>query len=131
MYRIEPVRKNYAWGSTQRLQSLFHLDEPGPLAELWFSGHPESPSVLDVDGDRINLAEAIDRAPEFMLGHEVVQRWGGLPAFPFQNHLRPSALVFAGASFAGPGEGRLRQGERVGPGPVGPLPDFQRPCGQA
>lgn len=84
MYRIEPVRKNYAWGSTQRLQSLFHLDEPGPLAELWFSGHPESPSVLDVDGDRINLAEAIDRAPEFMLGHEVVQRWGDSLPFLFK-----------------------------------------------
>lgn len=84
MYRIWPVHRNYAWGSDSRLQSLFRLTDDGPLAELWFSGHPQFPSLLDVDGDEIDLATAIKRAPAFMAGQSVIDRWGATLPFLFK-----------------------------------------------
>ena len=78
MYVIRPVPKRYAWGSYTRLQSLFS-DEPAlaaadtgnpatgaadtansPLAEMWFSGHPQSPSQLIApDGTHTTVLDAI------------------------------------------------------------------------
>ncbi|SCC79470.1 mannose-6-phosphate isomerase, class I [Bifidobacterium commune] len=66
MYSIHPVIKRYAWGSYIRLQEMFSLDlaersastempvgearDGGPIAEMWFSGHAQYPSIVDVTG---------------------------------------------------------------------------------
>lgn len=81
MFPIQPVPKTYKWGSDHRLQDIFGIDSPGPLAEMWFSGHPASPSPVDMDGDRMALDEAIRRAPELMVGTEASETWG--PVLPY------------------------------------------------
>lgn len=67
-----------------RLQSLFGVDDEGPLAELWFSGHPQFPSMLSSDGDTIDAATAIRRAPEFMISRTIADRWGDELPFLFK-----------------------------------------------
>lgn len=66
MYSIHPVVKRYAWGSYTHLQNMFasqlrtdsvslsgEADRPysdgGPIAEMWFSGHAQWPSAVDVN----------------------------------------------------------------------------------
>lgn len=100
MYVIRPVPKRYAWGSYTRLQSLFS-DEPAlaaadtgdpatgavdtansPLAEMWFSGHPQSPSQLIApDGTRTTVLDAIRERPEYMVGRRCSEQFG--PELPF------------------------------------------------
>lgn len=81
MFPIQPVPKTYSWGSDHRLQDIFGIECPGPLAEMWFSGHPASPSSVDMDGDRMALDEAIRRAPELMVGTDASETWG--PVLPY------------------------------------------------
>ncbi|BDR55057.1 mannose-6-phosphate isomerase, class I [Bombiscardovia apis] len=92
MYPIEPVQKRYAWGSHSRLQAMFHLPE-GPaqdgdgvvsdtLAEMWFSGHSQSPSnIVLSDGSQLALTQAIQRNPLAMVGEEDSQTFG--PVLPY------------------------------------------------
>ncbi|KAB8294548.1 mannose-6-phosphate isomerase, class I [Bifidobacterium avesanii] len=89
MIEIEPVAKRYAWGSRTRLQRLFRLDSSdagpraaGPLAEMWFSGHAGSPSLLrPASGAPIPLDEAIRRDPDAMVGPVVSRAYG--PVLPY------------------------------------------------
>lgn len=81
MFPIQPVPKTYSWGSDHRLQDIFGMECPGPLAEMWFSGHPASPSPVDMDGDHMALDEAIRRAPELMVGTDASETWG--PVLPY------------------------------------------------
>lgn len=87
MYPIQAVEKHYAWGSYDRLQDMFHLDHPTsdksvPLAEMWFSGHTESPSLLtEPDGSTLPLTEAIRSNPMIMLGEQDSQLFG--PTLPY------------------------------------------------
>ncbi|MEK0306257.1 mannose-6-phosphate isomerase, class I [Bifidobacterium favimelis] len=89
MYPIQAVQKRYAWGSHDRLQNMFHVEHgPGPadvpetLAEMWFSGHEESPSPLTLpDGSQVALTQAIRRDPATMLGERDSQSFG--PVLPY------------------------------------------------
>ncbi|MEE0654917.1 mannose-6-phosphate isomerase, class I [uncultured Bifidobacterium sp.] len=89
MYTIHPVPKRYAWGSRSSLQRMFHLDgadAQGPLAEMWFSGHAQSPSMLDMpsaDGTTrmIALTDAIAQDPDGMVGARGANEFG--PVLPF------------------------------------------------
>ncbi|AKV55573.1 mannose-6-phosphate isomerase [Bifidobacterium actinocoloniiforme DSM 22766] len=92
MYPIEPVQKRYAWGSHTRLQDMFGLplgramDGDGvladTLAEMWFSGHPQSPSTLRLpDGGGLPLTQAIQRDPQGMVGQEDSEDFG--PVLPY------------------------------------------------
>lgn len=89
MYVIRPVPKRYAWGSYSRLQTLFAdelpaqmLDDGQPLAEMWFSGHPQSPSRLEApDGSFTTVPQAIRDHPEAMVGRRVSEQFG--PELPF------------------------------------------------
>lgn len=38
------VKRPYAWGSIRAIQALIGEDQGHPLAELWFSTHPQAPS---------------------------------------------------------------------------------------
>ncbi|BDR52572.1 mannose-6-phosphate isomerase, class I [Bombiscardovia nodaiensis] len=92
MYPIQPVQKRYAWGSYSRLQSMFALpqglaqDGDGvvskTLAEMWFSGHTQSPSLLTLeDGQQLALTQAIRQDPFGMVGSEDSQTFG--PVLPY------------------------------------------------
>lgn len=89
MYVIRPVPKRYAWGSYSRLQTLFAdelparmLDDGQPLAEMWFSGHPQSPSLIEQPGGApVALTDAIAARPEYMVGARGSSEFG--PVLPF------------------------------------------------
>lgn len=86
LYPIQAVPKRYAWGSTTRLQAMFHLPhselQGQRLAEMWFSGHPQSPSALIMpDGSKSNLLTAIHDDPVAMVGEESSQEFG--PVIPY------------------------------------------------
>nr|WP_313905661.1 mannose-6-phosphate isomerase, class I [Vibrio paucivorans] len=75
------VIQNYAWGSTNSLQSLFGFnnDKEEPQAELWMGAHPNGCSYVDIDGQQHNLAELIARQPEQYLGKTTFEQFGELP----------------------------------------------------
>lgn len=85
MYTIRPVPKRYAWGSNEQLQHMFQLhgvDAQGPIAEMWFSGHAQSPSVIDIQGhSEVPLTEAIRSNPDGMIGMRGSREFG--PVLPF------------------------------------------------
>ncbi|MEJ5920944.1 mannose-6-phosphate isomerase, class I [Bifidobacterium thermophilum] len=89
MYVIRPVPKRYVWGSYTRLQSLFCAEllstaggSDGPLAEMWFSGHPQSPSrLIAPDGSQTTVLQAVRERPEYMLGRRCSEQFG--PELPF------------------------------------------------
>lgn len=84
MYAIRPVPKHYAWGSHRTLQHVFHLDEhetQQPLAEMWFSGHAQSPSPIMVDGVEQPLTSMIERNPIDMVGRRGSEEFG--PVLPY------------------------------------------------
>lgn len=90
MYTIHPVPKHYAWGSHNSLQHMFHLqghDWDGPLAEMWFSGHEQSPSTIEIPNATadtpasVQVPQAIVGAPETMVGSRGSSEFG--PVLPF------------------------------------------------
>jgi mannose-6-phosphate isomerase len=83
VFSIGPVPKRYAWGSKTQLQGLFSLPANGePLAEMWFSGHEESPSEVTLTpGVHMPLPQAIRNAPDMMVGPICSERFG--PVLPY------------------------------------------------
>lgn len=92
MYPIYPVQKNYAWGSHSCLQTMFHLSDNAtpsdcsskqqPLAEMWFSAHPQSPSFVELeDGSQQPLTRVIQSNPLTMVGEHNSQTFG--PVLPY------------------------------------------------
>jgi mannose-6-phosphate isomerase len=79
---FNPVQE-YAWGSTTAIPELLGQSVPAdrPQAELWMGAHPRGPSLVEIDGRRVSLAELIAREPEAVLGAEAVARFG--PELPF------------------------------------------------
>jgi len=78
VFEIAGVPRDYAWGSTTAIQSLLGLVPDGrPLAELWFGGHPDSPSPALSS----TLDELIAADPVALLGQETVEQFG--PRLPF------------------------------------------------
>ncbi|NEG95176.1 mannose-6-phosphate isomerase, class I [Bifidobacterium sp. SMB2] len=85
MMPMRPVPKRYAWGSSHRLQAIFpdFAGVDGPLAELWFSGHRQSSSMVlpEGEGGGIPLDGLVRREPLAMLGERVSSVWG--PVLPY------------------------------------------------
>lgn len=86
MYPIHPVPKPYAWGSYDRLQTMFSSCLPqesvGPLAEMWFSGHGQWPSVVDMTGTNgVPVTDVIRNDPEHMVGSRSSEQFG--PVMPY------------------------------------------------
>ncbi|HSI92857.1 MAG TPA: mannose-6-phosphate isomerase, class I, partial [Jiangellaceae bacterium] len=76
-----PVR-TYAWGSPTVIPDLLGVPPTGePQAELWMGAHPSAPSIAEIGGERVSLAELIEKDPPGMLGAEVVERFG--PRLPY------------------------------------------------
>jgi mannose-6-phosphate isomerase len=73
----------YAWGSPTLMAEF--LGQPNverrPQAELWIGAHPSLPSQVVDAGSPHRLDEWIRQAPEAMLGHALIDRYG--PELPF------------------------------------------------
>ena len=89
MYPLQPVEKRYAWGSYDRLQTLFgqgaDMSDAGsaqrPLAEMWFGAHEVFPSRVLTDCGDLPLSTLIRQRPEAMVGADASRRWG--PVLPY------------------------------------------------
>jgi len=80
--RIQP----YYWGTKGPDAFIPRLlgirGEPGqPYAELWMGAHPNAPSDVVLDGERVSLRELVQREPLPVLGAATAQAFGG--EFPF------------------------------------------------
>ena len=81
MFKLYNTLQNYAWGSKTALTELYGIENPTqqPMAELWMGAHPQSSSVVDVDGERRSLREIIAADKSGLLGEKVAARFGELP----------------------------------------------------
>ena len=80
LVRIEGVVRDYAWGSTTSLQTMFGLPVDGrPAAEFWLGAHPDDPASVPELGTTLDAL--IARDPDAALGADVVARFG--PRLPF------------------------------------------------
>jgi len=79
---VNPVR-DYDWGSTTALARLQGRKPPGGTeAELWMGAHASDPSLLvQFDGSRVPLDQAIAERAESLLGARIHQAFG--PRLPF------------------------------------------------
>lgn len=69
MQRIEPVIKDYAWGSREALAHLAgRPTAERPQAELWVGAHEAGPATVVSDGAPQTLDAVIADAPEATLG---------------------------------------------------------------
>jgi mannose-6-phosphate isomerase len=86
IYRLENVVQPYAWGSTTALTDLLGRPNPGrqPQAELWMGTHPNGPSLVLADGERIPLRQLIARHPIEVLGVDVFSRFGAALPYLFK-----------------------------------------------
>lgn len=76
MHLITPALKDYAWGSTDDIPDLLGLAPTGrPVAEAWWGGHQDAPSIASVDGAPVGLDALIDIEPAQCLGPEAAERW--------------------------------------------------------
>ena len=72
--KIKGVIKEYDWGSTDFLPSLFGYEANGrPQAEAWFGTHPSGEAVLE---DGTLLSDYIKKDPERYLGRITIERLG-------------------------------------------------------
>jgi len=75
MYRLNPVPRNYPWGSHSFIQKLINLAPGTPLAELWYGAHPLGPATIE--GKPLNAIIASD--PDAWLGAALNINNGELP----------------------------------------------------
>lgn len=78
MLRIEPVVKDYAWGSHEALATLSGRPTPTekPEAELWVGAHEAGPGLLRLDGGCCGLDEHIATDHAHHLGERSRERFG-------------------------------------------------------
>lgn len=79
MHRIEPVIKDYAWGSHVALAQLAGREQPSvtPEAELWVGAHEAGPALVDLgDGRSCGLDEHIAGDDERHLGARSLDTFG-------------------------------------------------------
>lgn len=75
MWQLQNAVRHYPWGSHTVIPELLGSPSPAdrPHAELWMGAHPDEPSVRS---DGVPLDKAIATEPEFLLGPEVLERFG-------------------------------------------------------
>ncbi|MAE71405.1 MAG: mannose-6-phosphate isomerase, class I [Gemmatimonadetes bacterium] len=78
MCRLENRVQEYAWGSRSWIPELLGRSSPAdrPQAELWMGDHPQGPSSVLLEGEKVPLPELIARYPREILGAEVYARFG-------------------------------------------------------
>ena len=69
--------QKYAWGSTTAIQTLLgeKKSSPEPAAELWMGAHPKAPSMVNDEGQWVNLTDLIAKDPRGILGKKVAKKF--------------------------------------------------------
>ncbi len=111
MEQLDNAVRPYAWGSRTVIAELLGepVPSPHPQAEMWLGAHPANPSTLiQPDGSRLSLLEAMAAEPDQLLGPVRARRWDNTLPFllkvlaadePLSLQAHPS-LEQAGAGFA-------------------------------
>jgi mannose-6-phosphate isomerase len=81
--------QRYAWGARGEdafIPRLLGMEpEPDmPYAELWMGAHPNAPSHVVLDGERVSLLDLIAQYPREILGRVVTERFLGRLPFLFK-----------------------------------------------
>lgn len=78
MMLLDNTVQPYAWGSRTAIAELLGQPSPapGPQAELWMGAHPSAPSRIMHGGSWRTLDSLISQAPDALLSHAVVTRFG-------------------------------------------------------
>lgn len=78
MQRIEPVVKDYAWGSRVSLAALSGrpFPTPTPEAELWVGAHEHGPALVVTDDGVRGLDAHVESDHAFHLGARCVEEFG-------------------------------------------------------
>ncbi|MCB9211021.1 MAG: mannose-6-phosphate isomerase, class I [Ignavibacteriales bacterium] len=83
-YKIEGKIQNYDWGTKNDkafIPKYLNIDtiENIPYAELWIGVHPNAPSQINVDENKLSLASLIEKFPTEILGERVYHKFKTLP----------------------------------------------------
>lgn len=78
--------QHYAWGDTRFIPALLGVDNPEgqPFAELWMGAHPDLPSEVVLEGERVGLDVLIQTSPEAILGSNVARDFRGRLPYLFK-----------------------------------------------
>ncbi|MCV7280131.1 mannose-6-phosphate isomerase, class I [Mycolicibacterium flavescens] len=78
MHLLQGAVRTYAWGSRTAIADFTGRSSPTahPEAELWFGAHPGDPAMLETEGGRRSLLDALRDDPEGQLGAAVCARFG-------------------------------------------------------
>jgi mannose-6-phosphate isomerase len=76
---LQGAVQHYEWGGYDSIPRLIGVEnaERRPFAELWIGAHPKAPSLVEIDGASLSLAQLIARAPEEVLGGATAKRFAG------------------------------------------------------
>ncbi|MFF9815033.1 mannose-6-phosphate isomerase, class I [Streptomyces sp. NPDC014006] len=76
---LQPIIKNYAWGSRTALARIQGRSTPSsnPEAELWMGAHPAGPARVTRGGETVTLQDVVAGRPERELGVDTAARFGG------------------------------------------------------
>ncbi|WP_437565474.1 mannose-6-phosphate isomerase, class I [Sorangium sp. So ce542] len=77
MFALENRVQEYAWGSREAIAALLGQGPSDkPQAELWMGAHPAASSIIELDGGRERLIDAIPRRADAFLGGPTRDRFG-------------------------------------------------------
>ncbi|AGP38009.1 mannose-6-phosphate isomerase, class I [Sorangium cellulosum] len=77
MFALENRVQEYAWGSREAIAALLGQGPSDkPQAELWMGAHPAVSSIIELDGGRERLIDAIPRRADAFLGRPTRDRFG-------------------------------------------------------
>lgn len=80
VFPLKGAVQHYTWGGFQFLPQLLNQEEDGrPWAEYWLGAHPNHPALVVLPDGPQALPQAIDAAPEVILGTAVTGHFGKLP----------------------------------------------------
>jgi len=82
LVRLTPAVQHYGWGGREFIPRLIGVANPQkkPFAELWIGAHPKGPTLAELKGVSITLADLVARSPGEALGPAAAARFaGGLP----------------------------------------------------
>ncbi|MCB0731554.1 MAG: hypothetical protein KDC88_11015, partial [Ignavibacteriae bacterium] len=83
-YKIEGKIQNYDWGTKNDkafIPKYLNIDtiENIPYAELWIGVHPNAPSQINVDENKLSLASLIEKFPVEIIGERINNKFKTLP----------------------------------------------------
>ena len=77
LYALKGSIQHYEWGGTELIPHLLGLEIcDKPFAELWIGAHPNKPSVLSENGEKLDVF--IQKNPTEVLGKEMYEAFGQL-----------------------------------------------------